>query len=762
MLRLLWLCLVCCLFPGFVGAEEELYVVGVLAARPKPQTQAQWQPLANYLASEIKGARFRVEALDYPELEARIADGSVAFVFTNPSHYVLVKHERALSAPLVSLQLDAGGKAVAHYGGVVFALAGRGDIKELADLRGRRVATPTRGSFGGYQIQAYELLQAGLRAGDDFAVDETGMPHDRVVDAVLSGAADVGFVRAGLLEEMSREGRLDPTRLKIINAQSLPKFPHAVSTRLYPQWALAAMPQVDQEVAGLVAAALLRLPHAGTLAQRMGIHGFSIPMDYEPARLLLQSLRLPPYDRLPEFTVGDVWQRFRGGIVGLLALATMVSLLAFGLFVSTRRLRHESEARHRLLAGLGEGVYGVDSIGRCSFINPAALAMLQFSEGEVLGQNQHALFHHHRPNGSVYPGEECPIHLTLLDGVTRRGEEWFWRRDGSGFPVSVTVTLVSPERPESGAVVVFRDLTEAKAVEASNQMLRAALQAAPTGIMITDREANIEWVNPAFVELTGYGVDEVLGHQPAELQKSGLQAKDFYEAMWRRINSGQVWRGEIINRRKNGQLYPEYLTIAPVLGEGGEVAHFVGIKVDISAQKRLEEELRQLASTDALTGLLNRRAFMQRLEQEWARCRRFPDTVVALLMFDLDHFKAINDSLGHASGDLVLRHFAGELQGGLRSTDLAGRLGGEEFAVLLPGADLTAAVAWAERLRTRLAQVPVPATLPTAYTTSAGVTLLSSLDSSPEAALARADNGLYRAKSEGRNRTAMESVAGSL
>lgn len=741
-------------------AGEGEYVLGVLAARPKAQSQAQWQPLASYLASEIKGSRFRVAAMDYPELEAGIADGSIDFLLTNPSHYVLLKHRRALSAPLVSLQLEEDGQPVDHYGGVVFTLAGRTDIQGLADIRGRKAAAPTRGSFGGFQIQAYELLQVGMRADEDYVVAETGMPHDRVVDAVLSGTADVGFVRAGVLEEMGREGRIDLSHLRIINAQDVPQYPFRLSTRLYPQWALAAMPHVDRESAGLVAAALLRFPHGGPMAQGMGIYGFSIPMDYEPARVLLQSLRLPPYDNVPEFTVSDVWQRFRGGVVGLLALATVVSLLAFGLFLSARRLRRESEARRRLLAGLGEGVYGVDFAGRCSFINPAALAMLQFTEAEVLGQHQHTLFHHHRPDGSSYPHEDCPIAQTLQDGVARRSEEWFWRRGGSCFPVYVTVTPVTPERPDSGAVVVFRDLTQEKAAEASNLMLRAALQAAPTGIMITDREARIEWVNPAFAELTGYGTDEVLGRKPAELEKSGLQTADFYEAMWRRIKSGQIWRGEIVNRRKNGQLYPEHLTIAPVLGEGGELAHFVGIKVDISAQKRLEEELRQLASTDALTGLLNRRAFMQRLEQEWARCRRFPDNGVALLMFDLDHFKAINDNFGHASGDLVLRHFAGELQGGLRSTDVAGRLGGEEFAVLLPGADLAAAVAWAERLRVRLTQVP--ATLPTVYTTSVGATLLTSTDGSPEAALARADNALYRAKAEGRNRTVLEPLVEGL
>lgn len=179
----------------------------------------------------------------------------------------------------------------------------------------------------------------------------------------------------------------------------------------------------------------------------------------------------------------------------------------------------------------------------------------------------------------------------------------------------------------------------------------------------------------------------------------------------------------------------------------------MGTRIDITERKRLEAELRELASTDALTGLPNRRQFMLQLEGEVERVRRGSTREASVLMLDLDHFKRVNDQHGHAVGDSLLRHFARLLREELRATDTAGRMGGEEFAVILPGSNLAAAQTFAQRLCDRLAAEPL-AVGPTRVeaTVSIGIAAIAASDATPDAVLLRADEALYRAKTEGRNR----------
>jgi diguanylate cyclase (GGDEF)-like protein/PAS domain S-box-containing protein len=313
-----------------------------------------------------------------------------------------------------------------------------------------------------------------------------------------------------------------------------------------------------------------------------------------------------------------------------------------------------------------------------------------------------------------------------------------------------------PVRDAAGRVIrwtgVAEDITERKSAEVRDRLLVSALQAAANAVIITDRVAHIEWVNPAFESLTGYRLEEALGRRPADLVKSGLQDRSFYEAMWRTILAGETWRGEVVNKKKDGSRYHEELIIAPVKDDSGAIRHFVGIKQDIDQRKHMEAELQVLATTDPLTGLPNRRHFLAQLVKELARLQRFESQQAALLMLDLDHFKLVNDRHGHATGDAALRHFAHMVDGFLRKVDLAGRMGGEEFAILLVGSDCRRAKEFAERLRELIARTPLDTDRgPLRISVSVGVTQLIAGDTADQA-LARADQALYRAKAQGRNR----------
>jgi diguanylate cyclase (GGDEF)-like protein/PAS domain S-box-containing protein len=269
----------------------------------------------------------------------------------------------------------------------------------------------------------------------------------------------------------------------------------------------------------------------------------------------------------------------------------------------------------------------------------------------------------------------------------------------------------------------------------------------------------IEWANPAFSRLSGYALAELVGRRPQELLSSGQQRPEVYAQMWRTILAGEVWRGEMVNRRPDGTHYHVAHTVTPLADEEGLPRHFIAVMEDISARKRQEQELKRLATTDALTGLLNRRAFLEEVVQELQRYRRHGHEG-ALLMLDLDHFKRVNDRHGHAVGDAVLVQVSAALRERLRLTDRIGRLGGEEFAVLLPETGPEGALALAQALREEVGaqRIPTPDG-PLGVTVSIGLSGFAPGETDAVPLLGRADQALYQAKEQGRNRVVVAEVA---
>ena len=218
------------------------------------------------------------------------------------------------------------------------------------------------------------------------------------------------------------------------------------------------------------------------------------------------------------------------------------------------------------------------------------------------------------------------------------------------------------------------------------QEKNAALQLAASvfesqqGIIISDANNIILRVNKAFCEMTLYDADDVIGKTPS-LIKSGRHDEMFYRQMWAGIEKEGFWRGEIWNRRKNGEIYPEWLNISSVKSNG-ILTHYIGTMSDITEYKTAEAKIYQLAFYDPLTGLPNRRLLLERLQHGIERCVRDGE-LMALLMLDLDHFKPVNDSFGHLAGDQLLQQVASRLSKRLRNSDMTARLGGDEFTVLL-------------------------------------------------------------------------------
>lgn len=282
------------------------------------------------------------------------------------------------------------------------------------------------------------------------------------------------------------------------------------------------------------------------------------------------------------------------------------------------------------------------------------------------------------------------------------------------------------------------------------QLLSQAVQQSPVSVIITDARARIEYVNPAFEEITGFTADEVMGQNPSILQ-SGNTLAGRYRDMWQSLTGKQSWQGEMQNRRKDGALYWQYLHIAPVLGEQGEVEHYLAIQMDISYQKEQEEQLQQHAFYDLLTGLPNRALVLNRLEQCLVDAKRNQQRV-AVLFIDLDDFKKVNDSLGHEEGDELLRLAAYRLQGGIRRGDTVGRFGGDEFVVLMDGItssnDVQSVV---EQLLERFRELFRCSGREFRLTASFGIALSPGDGESAAELMKNADSALFHAKKRGRN-----------
>jgi len=466
-----WLLLVLLVMLQPAYAREPL-VFGVFAYLGVDQTRTKYAPLVAYLNQTLRDETIELRVLTQEQINQGLARGELDIVTTNPTHFLVIRKAYPLSGVIATLVSNESGQALHQLAGVIVASAQRTDLAQLRDVRAQRIATPSLQHMGGYRAQAFELHRAGLRLPQDVAsITETGT-HQQTIRAVLAGQADIGFVRNGILERMLQTGELQPGQIKVLNPQQAPGFPHLVSTTLYPEWPVFASQHVPERTLRHVAAALFALEPEHPLARAAGIHGFTVAADYLVVEDLARSLRLPPFDHNPEITWRDVWHRWGAQILlGLLALLLILGL-ASALGLAARRERRAKLRHQMLLETLGEGVYGTDMQGRCTFVNGAASSMLGFSEAQLLGAQQHSLFQHRHEDGSIYPPEQCPIHLTLQDGTTRRTQEWFTRRDGSGFAVEQVVTALRMDGVIVGSVVAFQDIQARHQTELLQQQAR--------------------------------------------------------------------------------------------------------------------------------------------------------------------------------------------------------------------------------------------------------------------------------------------------
>ncbi|NVO05466.1 MAG: diguanylate cyclase [Rhodoferax sp.] len=298
-----------CILSALAAQAEQVLRVGITSFRDKQVTYSEWQPTMDYLSARIPGTRFEVVPLNLPEFEGALQAKSLDFLITNPQHYIAVESKYAVSRA-ATLVKSENGHIVNRFGGVIFTRADRSDISTLAQVKGKRVAATDKTSFAAYLIQ-YDVLKAqGVDLETDCQTRYLGFPQDLSVQAVLTGSADVGFVRSGLLESMAREGKLDLAKIKVLNRMHSADFPFLVSSALYPEWPLAAAPHVSVDITNQVVAALLLMPAQAPAAQSGRYYRWSTPVEYLSVQALMQRHHIYPFDAPDEVTLSDVLHEY--------------------------------------------------------------------------------------------------------------------------------------------------------------------------------------------------------------------------------------------------------------------------------------------------------------------------------------------------------------------------------------------------------------------------------------------------------------------
>ncbi len=425
--------------------------------------------------------------------------------------------------------------------------------------------------------------------------------------------------------------------------------------------------------------------------------------------------------------------------------AIVAVLLALGAYVSWRIVKsvRQSEQQYRVLLNTAnDALFVVDRArGVILETNNMAERITGKSAAALIGSNYAALFQDaaERPGALFGPSAQTP-------NVTRHR---ILREAGAHVPVEVSYSVTKWEdRPAHLAIV--RDISGQVQAEGALRVAANAMENMAEGVVISDAARKVVSVNHAYTAITGYSEAEVIGQMPlyplARLSDTAL-----HESIWQAVADHGKWQGEFWKRRKNGELYPVWLSISAVRDEDGAIGHYIGVFNDISSYKEYEKRLTHLAHFDSLTRLLNRVAFEQHCHAALERAGQ-QQTMGALLFIDLDGFKAVNDSYGHATGDELLRTVAKRIRSCVRDHDVVGRMGGDEFTVFLEDlATPNDATAVARKLLPALAERMLCNGYETSVSGSIGISFFPRDASDVQSLLTHADTAMYKAKQNGRN-----------
>lgn len=462
------------------------------------------------------------------------------------------------------------------------------------------------------------------------------------------------------------------------------------------------------------------------------------------------------------------WQSWNLLALGLFGTGLMGALLLMGTGY-TARIENlvkkktadlkESFARFQeITSTLGEGIYVMDTNGIITFANPKAQELLGRSEQELLGKNAHLLFHNKHIDHSDYPECDCKIRNVIHSKQPyKSGEEIFWHKNGTPIYSSVSSVPLFRDDLIVGSVVVFDDISDRKKIEhalrASEKSFREIIEFAPIGMAIVSLEGRFVIVNQTLCNIVGYSNDELLNLTFQEItyfEDLSIDLEFVQQLLDGKTNAYQMEKRYI---RKDEEIVWVQLSVSLFRDEDDTAQYFIAQIEDITERKARDSEVKQHAYFDTLTKLPNRRLLMEKLTQALSQSEQYKRTT-ALLFLDLDHFKQINDTLGHDIGDLILKESAVRLSTCVRTHDTVARLGGDEFVIILSEmSDQTDAKIVAEKILNKIQQ-PIDVDGQAVFIgTSIGIAIhTGDMKVSPKELMKRADIAMYQSKAAGRNR----------
>lgn len=739
----------------FADPRQTEVNIGVLALRGEAHALSRWQPTVDYLNAELSGYRFNLVPLGFEQVEPAVRDQQIDFVLANSAYYVRLERRYGVSR-LATLRNRSSRGAQTMFSSAMIRKAGRSELRTFSDLGDSRVAAVDSRSLGGYLMIAGAMLEQGVDVQDDVADLVWMHTHDAVVYALLSGEADVGIVRSETLERMAQEGRIQMGDFALVSPVVGTRFPFLRSTRLYPEWPMAALEHVDTRLRDRLALTLLQMPCNHPAAKQGNHMGWVIPRNYQRVHELLRLLRVSPYDKPVGFY--EVFAAYR--YETLLALLLVLTVLVYAELLR-RKNRHllatqqalssaldsEQDTMGKLseaVADLGrvehrfsqlaeissDGIVLIDILGRVVFANRAAASILGYRQSELHAALLHELvvpdnlrdraargFAHFQQTGE---GE-------LLD---QRIEVTARQKSGKMISIELSISALQ-EGHERFAIGIFRDITERQHLlsnlRENQENFRNIVDKNRTGILLLDDQGKVLFCNQSAKSMLDRDRESLVGsHFGAPASLDVRQEINVVRA------DGDVGVAEMLYTRTEWKGLPAYLVMLH----------------DVTPYREAQEKIKNLAFFDSLTDLPNRHHLTQELTRALQRHRR-SGTAFALLFLDLDKFKEVNDTLGHEAGDQLLIEVSQRLRGCVRSSDFVARMGGDEFTVILEDFDGDAIAKLAEKMGERIRQ-PITINQSELFVdVSIGCSVFPEDSSQADELLKQADTAMYKAKREG-------------
>ncbi|MGD9391085.1 MAG: PhnD/SsuA/transferrin family substrate-binding protein, partial [Thioalkalispiraceae bacterium] len=577
--------------------------IGVLAIWGEKLARKMWQPTIDYLNRELPQQRFVMLPLTLAAATTATRNHDIDFIITNPGNYVSLEARFDITR-ILTLRSRRQGHITTQFSAVIFSRADREDIKSLHDLKNKTFMGVKESAFGGFQMAWHELMQHDVDPFEDFtSLTFSGFPQDTVVYAVRDGKVDAGTVRTGTLERMANLGDIDLADYHIINEQPTKQFPFKHSTTRYPEWPLAKLSHISEELAKQVSIALLSIPQDSEIAKAARSAGWTVPLDYSAVHTLMKDLQVGPYlqatqnkQRLDELQA-NFWTILAVLIITIPFVVMYIHRLRFNVHRNQVKLEQIENEWSHALDFLDEPMYMVDLNDKLIRANKAFFKKIGSDAEHALGKKVTQFTH---PEGEEIPCKVCQARKDMKDtSIVLEADDPV---NKAGTPMEISIKVVRNIQGQPiGIIQGMRDLTQSRASEAairqSEALFRGLLNTTPDPLVATNQHGMITIVNTQFEKTFGYSRDEIIGQDveillPERLRnKHVAHRKSFHIEPFLRPMGANV---ELVGIHKDGHEIPLDISLSPFEVENETLV--IAALHDISERIESERELKRLAS----------------------------------------------------------------------------------------------------------------------------------------------------------------------